>query len=185
MRFGFAASSRYAAGGVLNLKTTTWVAVFLAVLTWSAIQPADRLTWWMEVVPALLGFVILLATRNRFPLTQLVYVQEPMDNVYVGIVPQSAAFSGLGDLEAQLGEELKEKLGALGKEFGLPSESLHILRGSPAHEIHRFAKEHASQLIVIGTHGQRGLQLLLGSTANSVLHGARCDVLSVRIGAAR
>jgi nucleotide-binding universal stress UspA family protein len=36
----------------------------------------------------------------------LVYVQEPMDNVYVGIVPQSAAFSGLGDLEAQLGEEL-------------------------------------------------------------------------------
>ena len=67
-------SSRYAAGGVLNLKTTTWVAVFLTVLTWSAIQPADRLTWWMEVVPALLGFVILLATRNRFPLTQLVYV---------------------------------------------------------------------------------------------------------------
>jgi universal stress protein A len=115
----------------------------------------------------------------------VVYVQEPMDNVYVGIVPQSAAFSGLGDLEAQLGEELKEKLGALGKEFGLPSESLHILRGSPAHEIHRFAKEHDSQLIVIGTHGQRGLQLLLGSTANSVLHGARCDVLSVRIGAAR
>ena len=38
----------------------------------------------------------------------LVYVQEPMDNVYVGIVPQSAAFSGLGDLEAQLGEELKQ-----------------------------------------------------------------------------
>ena len=34
----------------------------------------------------------------------LVYVQEPMDNVYVGIVPQSAAFSGLGDLEAQLCE---------------------------------------------------------------------------------
>jgi putative membrane protein len=58
----------------LNLKTTTWVAVFLAVLTWSAIQPADRLTWWMEVIPALLGFVILWATRNRFPLTQLVYV---------------------------------------------------------------------------------------------------------------
>jgi len=115
----------------------------------------------------------------------VVYVQEPMDNVYVGIVPQSAAFSGLGDLEAQLGEELKEKLSALGDKFGLPPERLHILHGSPAHEIHRFAKEHASELIVIGTHGQRGLQLLLGSTANSVLHGARCDVLSVRIGATR
>ena len=115
----------------------------------------------------------------------LVYVQEPMDNVYVGIVPQSAAFSGLGDLEAQLGEELKQKLTALGEAFNVPSEQLHILNGSPAHEIHRFAKDNDVQLIVIGTHGQKGLQLLLGSTANAVLHGAGCDVLSVRIGAAQ
>ena len=115
----------------------------------------------------------------------LVYVQEPMDNVYVGIVPQSAAFSGLGDLEAQLGEELKQKLTALGEYLGDPSDNLHILNGSPAHEIHRFAKDNDVQLIVIGTHGQKGLQLLLGSTANAVLHGAGCDVLSVRIGAAQ
>jgi len=115
----------------------------------------------------------------------LIYVQEPMDNVYVGIVPQSAAFSGLGDLEAQLGEELKQKLLALGETFEIPAERLHILNGSPAHEIHRFAEENAVQLIVIGTHGQKGLQLLLGSTANAVLHGAACDVLSVRIGASR
>lgn len=114
----------------------------------------------------------------------VVYVQEPMDNVYVGIVPQSAAFSGLGDLEAQLGAELKQKLTALGENFNVPSDHLHILNGSPAHEIHRFAKENDVQLIVIGTHGQKGLQLLLGSTANAVLHGAGCDVLSVRIGAA-
>ena len=113
---------------------------------------------------------------------QLVYVQEPMDNVYVGIVPQSAAFSGLGDLETQLGEELKQKLLVLGEKFSLPSDNLHILNGSPAHEIHRFARENDTQLIVIGTHGQKGLQLLLGSTANAVLHGAVCDVLSVRIG---
>ena len=115
----------------------------------------------------------------------LVYVQEPMDNVYVGIVPQSAAFSGLGDLEAQLGEELKQKLTALGENMDVPSGNLHILNGSPAHEIHRFANENDVQLIVIGTHGQKGLQLLLGSTANAVLHGADCDVLSVRIGATK
>ena len=113
----------------------------------------------------------------------LVYVQEPMDNVYVGIVPQSAAFSGLGDLEAQLGEELKQKLAALGEKFSIDSDRLHILNGSPAPEIHRFAKDNGIQLVVIGTHGQKGLQLLLGSTANAVLHGAGCDVLSVRIGA--
>jgi universal stress protein A len=113
----------------------------------------------------------------------LVYVQEPMDNVYVGIVPQSAAFSGLGDLEAQLGQELKQKLTALGENFDVPADHQHILNGSPAHEIHRFAKDNDIQLVVIGTHGQKGLQLLLGSTANAVLHGASCDVLSVRIGA--
>jgi universal stress protein A len=113
----------------------------------------------------------------------LVYVQEPMDNVYVGIVPQSAAYSGLGDLEAQLGEELKQKLAVLGESFNLSPSHLHILNGSPAHEIHRFAKENGVDLIVIGTHGQKGLQLLLGSTANAVLHGAGCDVLSVRVGA--
>ncbi len=115
----------------------------------------------------------------------LVYVQEPMDNVYVGIVPQSAAFSGLGDLEAQLGEELKQKLKKLGDSHSIPADCQHILNGSPAHEIHRFVKENDIGLIVIGTHGQKGLQLLLGSTANSVLHGATCDVLSVRVGSVK
>jgi len=57
----------------LNFKILIWIAVFLTVLIWSAIHPADRLTWWMEVVPALLGFLILLMTRQRFPLTGMVY----------------------------------------------------------------------------------------------------------------
>ena len=57
----------------MNIKILIWVAVFLAVLIWSAVAPADRPTWWMEVIPALLGFVILLLTRQRFPLTELVY----------------------------------------------------------------------------------------------------------------
>ena len=112
----------------------------------------------------------------------LVYVQEPMDNIYVGIVPQSAAFSGLGDLEAEMGKELKNKLTAFGDKFDVAADHQHILHGSPANEIHRFAKDNHVQLIVIGTHGRKGLQLLLGSTANAVLHGAGCDVLSVRVG---
>jgi len=57
----------------MNLKVSIWVLVFLSVLTWSAIDPADRLTWWMEVIPALIGFAILWMTRQRFPLTELVY----------------------------------------------------------------------------------------------------------------
>jgi len=58
----------------MNIKMLIWVIVFLSVLLWSAIEPADRLTWWLEVIPALAGFVILLLTRKRFPLTELVYM---------------------------------------------------------------------------------------------------------------
>lgn len=113
--------------------------------------------------------------------THLVYVQEPMDNVYVGIVPQSAAYGGLGELEAQLQNEYQQKLNDLGDKYGISADHRHLLNGAPAREIHKFAEARDVELIVIGTHGQKGFQLLLGSTANSVLHGAQCDVLSVRI----
>jgi len=57
----------------MSPKGVLWVVVFLSVLVWSAIEPADRLTWWMEVLPAIIGFAILWVTRQRFPLTELVY----------------------------------------------------------------------------------------------------------------
>ena len=50
-----------------------WLIVFFATLIWSGIQPKDSLTWMLEVAPALVGFVILVATRRRFPLTSLAY----------------------------------------------------------------------------------------------------------------
>ena len=43
------------------------------------------------------------------------------------------------------------------------------------------ARNHSVDLIVVGSHGRHGLALLLGSTANAVLHGAPCDVLAIRI----
>ncbi|WP_345986481.1 DUF2238 domain-containing protein [Sulfurimonas sp. HSL-1656] len=50
-----------------------WIAVFAAVLLWSGIAPKDRLTWVLEVAPALIGFFVLAATYRRFPLTPLLY----------------------------------------------------------------------------------------------------------------
>lgn len=50
-----------------------WIAVFAAVLTWSGIGPKDRLTWVLEVAPAVIGAGALLATYRRFPLTPLLY----------------------------------------------------------------------------------------------------------------
>lgn len=51
-----------------------WIAIFLLVLVWSGIAPADGITWGLEVFPAVIGGVILWFTRDRFPLTPLLYV---------------------------------------------------------------------------------------------------------------
>ena len=57
----------------VSARTWAWLLVFFSVFAWSAIAPADRLTWWLEVLPAILGFAILLFTRRRFPLTGILY----------------------------------------------------------------------------------------------------------------
>jgi putative membrane protein len=51
-----------------------WIAIFLAVLIWSGIEPRDYMTWCLEVAPAVIGGIVLWFTRDRFPLTTLVYV---------------------------------------------------------------------------------------------------------------
>jgi putative membrane protein len=48
--------------------------IFSAVLIWSAIKPHDIFTWFLEVLPALIGLAVILFTYNRFRLTNLVYV---------------------------------------------------------------------------------------------------------------
>jgi universal stress protein A len=111
----------------------------------------------------------------------LVFVQEPMDSVYLGVVPYGPVFVGMEEVEEKLRKELEARMEKLGADFGLPESNQHILDGNPAPEIRRFAEENGVDLVVLGTHGQKGVQLLLGSTANSVLHGVGCDVLAVRI----
>ena len=111
----------------------------------------------------------------------LIYIQEPMDSVYMGVVPYGPVFVGMDEVEENLRSELRQKLDRIGESTGVPEAARHFLNGTPAREIHRFAEENDMDLIVLGTHGQKGVQLLLGATANSVLHGSRCDVLAVRV----
>ncbi len=50
-----------------------WLIIFFTILIWSAIHPHDYFTWFLEVIPALLGLVVLAITQKSFPLTTLVY----------------------------------------------------------------------------------------------------------------
>lgn len=55
-------------------KNILWLAIFFSVLIWSAINPKDYPTWWLEVAPALIALVVMAATRKTFPLTPMLYV---------------------------------------------------------------------------------------------------------------
>jgi len=50
-----------------------WILTYSIVLIWSAINPADCLTWFLEVLPALIGFAVLAVTYKKFKLTNLTY----------------------------------------------------------------------------------------------------------------
>lgn len=106
----------------------------------------------------------------------LLHVQEPLSFAYGGDIPLD-----LTEIQGKLEMEARARLGEIGTELGIPASDQHVTMGQPANEIRRFAKDNQVDLIVLGSHGRSGLSLLLGSTANGVLHGAKCDVLAVRI----
>ncbi|MGG7056186.1 universal stress protein [Nitrosomonas sp. ANs5] len=78
-------------------------------------------------------------------------------------------------------ENEKQRLNELGDAFDIDPDHRWLVWGEPKQEITRIAEQERVDLIVVGSHGRHGLALLLGSTANSVLHHAKCDVLAVRL----
>ena len=59
---------------LMRPRPATWIAIFAGVLLWSGIEPKDTVIWMLEVAPAVIAAIVLLATRRRFPLTRLAYV---------------------------------------------------------------------------------------------------------------
>jgi universal stress protein A len=113
----------------------------------------------------------------------VIHVVEPIPNAYYGGV--YGVMSGLDPVDSigttkLLEERAKEVLQPLVKRLNITEQDLHIPIGHTSGEILAFAEKENVDLIITGSHGVHGLQLLLGSTANGVLHGAKCDVLAVR-----
>ncbi len=107
----------------------------------------------------------------------VVHVVEPMAMAFGGDVPMD-----LSMLQQQQFDQAKERLHQFTLTYSeITSSQCHLVYGQPRQEIHRLAAEQDCDLIIVGSHGRHGLALLLGSTANDVLHGAPCDVLAVRL----
>ncbi len=55
-------------------KSIIWIAVLTAFFIWSAIDPKDRLIWFLEALPVMIGAVVMAGTYQSFKLTPLLYV---------------------------------------------------------------------------------------------------------------
>ncbi|MFZ5722730.1 MAG: universal stress protein [Pseudomonadota bacterium] len=106
----------------------------------------------------------------------LVHVIEPLALAYGAEMPVD-----LGSLQEEITRQAQQRLDLLGSQLGIATADRVLATGTIEREILRLAGERQADLIVIGSHSRRGLAALLGSTANAVLHHARCDVLAVRI----
>ncbi len=56
------------------MRPAVWIAIYAGFLVWSGIRPKDFYTWLLEVSPAIIGGVLLLATYRSFRLTPVLYV---------------------------------------------------------------------------------------------------------------
>jgi len=106
----------------------------------------------------------------------IVHVVRPLNYLYAGDFPVDVI-----GLQEEIQRQAKTQMQQLAQQLSTTTVQQYVFTGSPKHEIHRLAKDIKADLIVIGTHGRHGVELLLGSTANAILHGTPCDVLVVRI----
>jgi len=104
----------------------------------------------------------------------LVHVVEPLPGY-------SYAYLGIEDIEGQLIEEARQSIEKLGDKLNVNKDQQFIEVGPTKTKILKIVDEVGADLIICGSHGRHGLSLLLGSTANAILHGAMCDVLTVRL----
>ncbi len=112
---------------------------------------------------------------------KLLHVMHPIESVYFGTPVYDSVVVNSKSFEQDVIKYKKQQLQAVSEKFDLDPEKVILKTGKPSYEIKKYAKENNCDLIVIGSHGKKGFELLLGSTANAVLHGASCDVLAVKV----
>lgn len=114
---------------------------------------------------------------------QVITVVPPLVGGVSGMDGASFAASWpLRDMEETIAAETTRYVRERAAAFGIEPQKVATRIGRPAVEIRAHAEHIGADLIVIGSHGRHGITgLLLGSTANGVIHNSPCDVLVVRI----
>ncbi|KXJ48403.1 MAG: universal stress protein [Cycloclasticus sp.] len=120
-----------------------------------------------------------LALQNQAKLSAIHVIEPLIESSYLAF--DGTISTDLMPIQEEVEASAKAQLKKLAASIDLAEENQLIEIGRPADTIHQLSEKLSCDLIVIGSHGRHGLSLLLGSTANAVLHGAKCDVLAVRV----
>ncbi len=132
-----------------------------------------------DEAPEVLARAQQVAANHGARLSVLTVIR-PLTYAYTGL-----EFAGLAqsmvNFESEAEASARERLATLCEGTAIGEDDRKVIFGVPAHEIKEQANAAGADLIVVGSHGRHGFGLLLGSTANGVLHGATQDVLTVRI----
>ncbi len=108
----------------------------------------------------------------------VLFVVEELAKYANFYVPHSA----LDNLEAELMESAQKKMEGFIEDHLAEVDNVEslVLRGDIAEEIIKTAEDKKVDLIVMGTHGRKGLEkILLGSVAERVVKSAPCPVMTV------
>lgn len=114
-----------------------------------------------------------------------IYARAAGAKLLIAHVQELSTAAGEGMLHSGVRPENPETL-ARRLESLMPADDIecehHMLRGKPADEILKLAKNEGVSLIVMGTEGRTGVgRLLMGSVAEEVLRRAPCPVLTVKL----
>ena len=124
-------------------------------------------------------YALTLAKQFDSQLTILHVINEPVD--LRGFYVPHISFEQL-EKEIEEGAEKMMAKFCSSKMGDFTNFTTSIVTGIPYEEIIRSAREAAVSLIVLGTHGRTGLDhLIFGSTAERVVRGASCPVLTIRL----
>jgi universal stress protein A len=100
---------------------------------------------------------------------------------FAPIEPMSDSLVPVMQIDDQIMARAQTQIQTLASELGLPPTASSVEAGSAKGEILRHARAQHSDLIVLGCRERHGLSILIHRTEDSVLHGAPCDVLAVRV----
>ena len=100
---------------------------------------------------------------------------------FVPVEPMSDALVPVAQIDDQIVARSRLQLTELGASLGLPAEDCLVATGNVKSEILRQARALKADLIVLGCRERHGLSILVNLTEDTVLHGAPCDVLAMRM----